>query len=127
MSNGGSTPKQYAIPDGAKEIQDLIEYRKMNFAMGNIFKAAYREKESLDPLYDINKILWFAEREKKRLEKSLIPPVPCAPQPGPFTPIQPGPVPDVRPCGEMYFNIASSTCVHTGNDGGSCHPEICPL
>ena len=70
MSDGGSTPKQYAIPEWAKDLQDLIEYRNMNFAIGNIFKACYRLglKENVDPLYDINKIIWFAKREKARIE-----------------------------------------------------------
>ena len=64
---GGSTPSQYALPPEAKELQDLIEYREMNFAMGNIFKACYRKKDVGDPLYDIRKIIWFAKREEARL------------------------------------------------------------
>jgi hypothetical protein len=34
----------------------------MSFARGNIFKACYRlgEKEGTDVLYDINKIIFFA-------------------------------------------------------------------
>jgi hypothetical protein len=70
---GGSTPSQYQLPDNATDLQDLIEYRQMNFAMGNIFKACYRSGNCShsDLLRDINKVLWFAEREKKRLEKSL--------------------------------------------------------
>ena len=66
---GGSTPSQYALPPGAAELQDLIEYREMNFAMGNIFKACYRKKDVGDPLYDIRKIIWFAKREEARLMK----------------------------------------------------------
>ena len=68
---GGSTPSQYAIPEGATQLQDLIEYRNMNFAVGNIFKAAYRlgEKENVSKEYDLNKIIWFAERELARLKK----------------------------------------------------------
>lgn len=72
MSNrGGSTPEQYGIPEGAKELQDLIEYRNMNFAVGNIFKACYRMglKEGADEIYDLNKIIFFAKREKKRIKR----------------------------------------------------------
>ena len=64
---GGSTPSQYAIPRGARELQDLIEHREMNFAVGNIFKAAYRmgvKHETAE--YDLRKIIWFARRELKR-------------------------------------------------------------
>ena len=69
--NGGSTPHQYSIPSDAKELQDLIEYRNMNFAIGNIFKACYRmgRKEGADELYDLNKIIFFAKRERKRIKK----------------------------------------------------------
>lgn len=66
---GGLTPSQYAIPPKAEQLQDLIEYRNMNFAIGNIFKACYREKESVDKLYEIRKIIWFAKREERRLLK----------------------------------------------------------
>ena len=68
--DGGSTPHQYSIPSDAKELQDLIEYRNMNFAVGNIFKACYRmgRKEGADELYDLNKIIFFAKREKKRIK-----------------------------------------------------------
>ena len=71
--NGGSTPHQYSIPSDAKELQDLIEYRNMNFAIGNIFKACYRMglKEGADELYDLNKIIFFAKREKKRIKKRI--------------------------------------------------------
>ena len=70
-SDGGSTPRQYSIPSDAKELQDLIEYRNMNFAIGNIFKACYRMglKEGADELYDLNKIIFFAEREKERIKR----------------------------------------------------------
>ena len=61
-NNGGSTPSQYAIPSRAKDLQDLIEYRKMNFAEGNIFKACYRLGTKNERLYELNKIKWFVER-----------------------------------------------------------------
>ena len=67
--NGGSTPKQWAFPDGAKELQDLIEYRNMNFAVGNIFKACYRLGTKNDDLYELNKIKWFVEREIARIKE----------------------------------------------------------
>lgn len=67
---GGSTPEQYALPKGARELQDLIEHRNMNFATGNIFKACYRPPtKTKGPEYDLNKIIWFAKRELKRIKK----------------------------------------------------------
>lgn len=67
---GGSTPQQYGLPEHARELQDLIEYRRMNFAVGNIFKACYRRGtcDHSDALRDMRKVKWFAEREIARLE-----------------------------------------------------------
>lgn len=69
--DGGSTPSQYALPADAKELQDLIEFREMNFAVGNIFKACYRlgTKDGVTAEYDLRKIIFFAERELRRLKK----------------------------------------------------------
>lgn len=68
---GGSTPSQYALPNGAKELQDLIEHRGMNFAVGNIFKACYRlgTKDGVSAEYDLNKIIFFAKRELARIQR----------------------------------------------------------
>jgi hypothetical protein len=67
-AGGGSTPDQYEVPKDSKDLQDLIEFRKMDFATGNIFKACYRIGFKNDPMYEINKILWFANRLKKYYE-----------------------------------------------------------
>lgn len=68
----GWSSDYYKIPVGASELGDLIEHRNMNFNIGNIFKAAYRlgSKPGVSDLYDLKKILWFVEREIKRIEKS---------------------------------------------------------
>ena len=61
-NHGGSTD-YYKLPPGATDLQDLIEYKKMRFSRANIFKAAYRLGEKgEDIIYDLNKIIWFAER-----------------------------------------------------------------
>lgn len=69
-SDGGST-SYYQLPEGAKELGDLIEHKDMNFNVGNIFKAAYRlgDKAGTDHAYDLRKILWSAQRELARLER----------------------------------------------------------
>ena len=68
-SDGASTD-YYKFPPGFTDIIDLIEYKNMNFAIGNIFKACYRlgQKEGNDDAYDLRKIIFFAERELKRIE-----------------------------------------------------------
>lgn len=64
-SDGGST-SYYELPTGATELNDLIEHKGMSFALGNIFKACYRfgEKDAASRMYDLNKIIYFAERLK---------------------------------------------------------------
>lgn len=64
-SDGGST-SYYELPAGATELNDLIEHKGMSFALGNIFKACYRfgEKDAASRMYDLNKIIYFAERLK---------------------------------------------------------------
>ena len=70
-SDGGSSPYYAILPD-EKDAQDIIERKGMNFARGNVFKAAWRmgEKDVASELYDWRKIKWFAEREIARLEKA---------------------------------------------------------
>ncbi|MBB5700700.1 hypothetical protein FHS76_000543 [Ochrobactrum daejeonense] len=69
-SDGGST-SYYELPQGATELNDLIEHKAMSFALGNIFKACYRfgEKDAASRMYDLNKIIYFAERLKKVEER----------------------------------------------------------
>ena len=68
-TDGGST-SYYQLPEGATELNDLIEHKRMSFALGNIFKACYRfgEKDAASRLYDLNKIIYFAERLKRQVE-----------------------------------------------------------
>jgi hypothetical protein len=71
MNDGGSA-SYYELPANARELQDLIEYRDMNFAVGNIFKAAYRlnaTETHSNYARDLRKIIWFAERELKRHQR----------------------------------------------------------
>jgi hypothetical protein len=66
ISDGGSSA-YYVFPDGASELNDLIEHRQMSFARGNIFKALYRlgEKAGVDVEYDLNKMELFLARLRK--------------------------------------------------------------
>ena len=69
----GLSSSYYELPEDCKELQDLIEYKNMNFARGNVFKAAYRlgDKPGTDQIYDWEKIIWFAQREIERLKKNV--------------------------------------------------------
>jgi hypothetical protein len=70
LSDGSSTD-YYKIPSWATDLIDLIEHKKMNFAIGNIFKACYRlgEKDGIDRAYDLRKIIFFAQRELAAIER----------------------------------------------------------
>lgn len=67
----GSTASYYVLPDGAKELQDLISYRNMNAQDGEIFRAIYRKGRAShsDELRDAKKVLFYAQAEVDRLEK----------------------------------------------------------
>ena len=68
----GSSTDYYALPAEATDLLDLIEHKKMSFALGNIFKACYRlgEKHGTDLTYDLNKIIFFAERMKQQIKNN---------------------------------------------------------
>lgn len=65
----GADGKYYSLPEGASELADLINYRNMNFNIGNIFKACYRlgQKEGVSVKYDLEKIRCYIDLELRRL------------------------------------------------------------
>lgn len=65
----GSSSPYYGLPLNATDLQDLIEHKKMAFGRANIFKAAYRlgEKSGVSEVYDLEKIVWFAQRRLAEL------------------------------------------------------------
>ena len=64
VASDGGPSEYYDFPQGCDTLNDLIEYKKMSFAQGNIFKAAYRlgHKEGITLEYDLNKIKYYADR-----------------------------------------------------------------
>lgn len=69
-NNGGSTD-YYQLPSGAIDLQDLIEQRDMRWNIANIFKACYRygKQNHSDTVRDLNKIIYFAQRELTYITK----------------------------------------------------------
>ena len=69
-SDGGSSD-YYILPKHARDILDLIDHKNMRYPIANIFKACYRfgEKDGIDQRYDLNKMIFFAQRELERLDK----------------------------------------------------------
>lgn len=76
-NNGGKTD-YYDLPSTSKECQDIIELRQMNFAQGNIFKVAFTfncgRHNGTSYERDLNKIIYFAERELKRINNEIMRP-----------------------------------------------------
>jgi hypothetical protein len=72
INNGGSTD-YYKMKSEWKDLQDLIEDRKMNYSQANILKVAFTfnvgRHEGTDAIRDLNKIIYFAQRELNRLKK----------------------------------------------------------
>ena len=70
VSDGGST-SYYAIPEWATELRHPMEHKNMTPDQANIFKAAYRlgEKSGTSLEYDLNKIIFFANCIKERIQR----------------------------------------------------------
>lgn len=63
--NCGGDTDYWKLPENSKGLNDLIEYKNMSFAQGNIFKAAYRlgdKRHHSNSIRDLNKIIYYAER-----------------------------------------------------------------
>ena len=65
----GGSSDYYKLPPNSTDVMDLIEHKNMSFAIGNIFKACYRigDKPGTSRKYDLEKIIYFAQRELDRL------------------------------------------------------------
>lgn len=72
ITSDGKATVYYDFPKGASTLNDIIEFKNMSFARGNIFKAAYRlgEKSGIDDEYDLNKIIYYAERMLNQIRKA---------------------------------------------------------
>lgn len=70
VTSDGSTASYYELPEGARELQDLISHRDMNAQMGEIFRACYRygQASHSDKLRDAKKIRFYIEAEIARLQ-----------------------------------------------------------
>jgi hypothetical protein len=59
--SGGST-SYYELPDNAKELGDLINYKNMSHALGEIFCSAYRMKDNGEEKRNIEKIIYYSNK-----------------------------------------------------------------
>lgn len=72
-NNGGKTD-YYKLDKKWEMVQDIIEDRNMNFSQGNILKAAFcfntNRHQGTNYERELNKIIYFAERELERLKRN---------------------------------------------------------
>lgn len=73
LNNGGSTD-YYKFKENWKECADIIEDREMNYNQGNIFKSAFcfniGRHNATDYTRELNKIIYFANRELERIKNA---------------------------------------------------------
>lgn len=71
IASTGEATDYYKLPKWATELRHLMQYKNMNFDVGNIFKASYRlgEKDGIDHEYDLMKIIFFAQSELERVRR----------------------------------------------------------
>ncbi len=83
INNGGSTD-YYKLKRKWKDAMDIIEDRAMNYSQGNIFKVAMTfnigRHEGTDYERELNKIIYFANRELERIKQiKILEEIPCDP------------------------------------------------
>ena len=72
--NNGGTTSYYDVPEGAKTLNDLIEYKEMPFYLGEIFKATYAlperatRSDNASEERELNKIIYYAQRRLNRIK-----------------------------------------------------------
>jgi hypothetical protein len=59
------SPSHYT--HGGVETIDYIEAKQLNFHLGNVVKYVSRAGHKHDKLQDLNKALWYLEREIARI------------------------------------------------------------
>jgi len=66
---GGDGNKWYDLPEGANQLQDLIEHKNMNGNIKDVFKACYRvgKKDGTEEVYDVEKMAYYSLRELGRI------------------------------------------------------------
>ena len=67
IKNNVDHPKHYT--NGKYEAIDVIEDWKLNFNLGNVVKYIARAGYKDDIIQDLNKSLWYLQREIYRLEE----------------------------------------------------------
>lgn len=67
----GSTASYYTLPEGCKQLQDLISYKNMNAQVGEAFRSLYRFGSSShsDCIRDAKKVIFYMQAEIERIQR----------------------------------------------------------
>ena len=58
----------YDIPENAKDLIDLMNFKNMNHSIGEAFCALYRLNDKDTPKRNLEKVLYYITRELERIE-----------------------------------------------------------
>jgi len=58
----------YDVPEGARDLVDLMNYKQMNHSVGEAFCALYRLYNKDTPVRNLEKVIYYAARELERLK-----------------------------------------------------------
>jgi hypothetical protein len=65
----GRYSSYYDVPEGAKDLVDLMNHKNMNHSIGEAFCALYRLNDKDTPKRNLEKVVYYAQRELDRIEK----------------------------------------------------------
>ena len=67
----GTTADYYELPEQAKELYELINYKNMSGNVAEAFRSLYRMGESShsDNIRDLKKVICYCHFELERIEK----------------------------------------------------------
>lgn len=71
-TSDGSTASYYELPEGATELQHLINHRNMNHCDGVLFELCYDHamaSSTEEKLIIARSMVYYAESEVRRIEK----------------------------------------------------------
>lgn len=59
----------YNVPNGTRDLIDLMNYKGMNHSVGEAFCALYRLNDKDTPKRNLEKVVYYATRELERIKK----------------------------------------------------------
>ena len=61
----------YDVPNNSEDLISLLEFKNMNHSVGEAFCALYRLNDKDTPIRNLEKVIFYAKRERKRQRKLI--------------------------------------------------------